>query len=119
MPSFTQDGTTYQYRKPLGFKRPEDVQSWEYGRYPKVLAAVPLADGGTVDVYGESTRWSPTHISVQWVDHHGHTNWAWIPKGNVRRARDSEWDIDQYRRCADVNRAIRWGNRLPGFLPAD
>lgn len=117
MPTCIFDGTTYEYLIPLGFKRSEDVQSWEYGHYPKVLAAVPLAAGGTGDVYGESTRWSPTHISVQWVDHDGHTNWTWVPKANVRRATDSEWDIDQYRRCAEVNRTIRWGDRLPGFLP--
>lgn len=76
-----------------------------------------LAAGGTVQVYGESTRWSPTHISVPWVDHVGHTNWAWIPKENVRRATDSEWDIGQYRRCAEVNRVIRRGTDCRGFSP--
>lgn len=119
MPSFTQDGTTYEYLKPIGSESHEDVQSWEYGHYPKVLAAVPLAGGGTVNVYGESSRWSSTHVSVSWVDDNQQTSWAWIPKANVRRATDSEWDIDQYRRCAEVNRVIRWGKRLPGFLPAD
>lgn len=117
MPSFAQDGTTYEYLKPTGFKSPEDVQSGEYGKYPKVLAAAPLADGGTADVYGESTRWSPTHISVSWVDHKGHTHSAWVPKENVRRATDSEWDSDQYRRCPEDLRVVRWGERLPG-IPA-
>lgn len=37
MPSFTQDGAVYEYLKPEGFATPEDVQSWEYGHYPKVL----------------------------------------------------------------------------------
>lgn len=39
MPSFTQDGTVYEYLKPLGFKSHDDVHSWEHGRHPKVLAA--------------------------------------------------------------------------------
>jgi hypothetical protein len=67
-----------------------------------VVAAVPLADGGTVDVYAEANRWSPTHISVQWMDHDGHTNWGWIPKADVRLATDSEWDMSKSRRCNQV-----------------
>lgn len=117
MDSFTQDGATYEYLKPAGFDSPTEVRSWEYGHYPKVLAAVPLTAGGTVDVYGESTRWSATHISVSWVDDKAKTCWAWIPKANVRRATDSEWDVDQYRRCHPENRVIRWRDRFPGFLP--
>lgn len=119
MSSFTQDGMTYEYLTPEGFRSHEEVQGWEYGHYPKVLAAVPLAGGGSVDIYGESQNWSPTHIAVSWVDEAGHTHWAWIPKARVRRATESEWDIDQYRRCHPDNRVIRWGKRLPGFLPAD
>lgn len=78
---------------------------------------MPLVDGGTVDVYGESSRWSRPHVSVSWVDHDGHTNWAWIRKENVCRAREPEWDLDQYGRCAEVIRVIRWGDRFPALLP--
>lgn len=42
----------------------DEVQSWEYGHYPKVFASVPLTAGGTIGVYGESSRWSHTHVSV-------------------------------------------------------
>jgi hypothetical protein len=93
IPSFTQDGTTHEYLKPSGFKKPEEVLSWVYGQYPKVVAAVQLAGGGTVDVYGESTRWSPTHISVSRVDDNDQMCWAWILKAGVRRATESEWTL--------------------------
>jgi hypothetical protein len=117
MPIFTQDSTSYEYLRPSRFKDHEEVQSWEYGSYPKVLASVQLASGGTVDVYAHATRWSNTHVCTIWVDQTSQTFVAWVPKDNVRRATDSEWDIDQYRRCHPDNRVIRWGDRLPGFLP--
>lgn len=115
MPSFTLDGTTYEYLQPV--VGPEGARSWEYGHYPKVMAGIPLTDGGTVNVYACASRWTPTHINTTWTDdtHHPHT--AWIPSENVRPVTDSEWDIEQYRRCPEHLRGIRWGKRLPGFLP--
>jgi hypothetical protein len=51
MASFTIDGETYEYLKPDPGHRPEDAQSWECGKYPKVMASIPLENGGAVDVY--------------------------------------------------------------------
>lgn len=82
------------------------------------MANVPLTGGGTVDVYAEAERWNPSYVLVAWTDAGDHKHWAWIPAGNVRRVTDSEWDIDEYRHCPEKLRAIRWGDRLPGFLPA-
>jgi hypothetical protein len=118
MASFTLDGETYEYLKPDPGHSPEEAISWTYGNYPKIIATVPLADGGTVSVYAVAERWNPSHILASWADDGGHANWAWIPAGNVERISDSEWDIEEYRRCPDTMRLIRWGNRLPGFLPA-
>jgi hypothetical protein len=118
MASFTLDGETYEYLRPGPGDPPEDTSSWEYGNYPKVMASIPLAGGRTVDVYGHASRWTPSEIAVSWADDGDHAHWAWIPASNARRVTDSEWDIEEYRRCPEKLRGIRWGDRPPGFLPA-
>lgn len=117
MPSFTLDGTDYEYLQPDGVGRPEGTHSWTYGQYPKVLVELPLADGRTVSVYARAARWTPTHVNVTWKDDTDHPHNAWVPSGNVRKVTDSEWYIEEYRRCPEHLRHIRWGSRLPGFLP--
>lgn len=117
LPTFTLAGVTYDYLTPAIGGDPEDVRSWEYGKYPKVEAALPLTTGGTLRVYGEASRWGRGHVIVSWLDDAWHPHWAWIPAGNVRRLTDSEWDIIEYQRCSPDRRPIRWGNRLPGFIP--
>ena len=117
MPTFTLDGITYDYvRSEPG--PGDDARSWEYGHLPKVSADVPLASGGTVTVYANADRWTADRIIVSWRDDGDHSHWAWVPSANVRRVTDSEWDIEEYRRCPVNLRHIRWGKRLPGFLPA-
>jgi hypothetical protein len=118
MPTFTLAGATYDYLAPTLEGDPEDVHSWEYGKWPKVEAAVPLTAGGTVQLYGEAARWGHDHVIVSWRDDAGQTLWAWIPAANVRRLTESEWDIIEYDRCPENLRHIRWSSRLPGFLPA-
>jgi hypothetical protein len=105
MASFTLDGQAYEYLRPDPDHPPEACHSWTYGQYPKVMASLPLAGGGTVDVYAHADRWDPSHILVSW------------PAGNVRRVTDSEWDIEEYRRRPDKIRGVQWRSRLPGFLP--
>ena len=117
MASFTLDGITYEYLRPDPGHDPEAAHSWTYGHYPKVMATLPLA-AGTVDVYAVAERWNPSFILVSWQDDEWHAHWAWIPAGNVLRVNDSEWDIEEYRRCPEKLRGVRWANRLPGFLPA-
>lgn len=82
------------------------------------MASVPLAGGSTVDVYAVAERWNPSYVLVSWADDGDHAHWAWIPAGNVRLVTDSEWDIEEYRRCPEKLRPVRWAHRLPGFLPA-
>lgn len=113
MASFTLDGETFEYLKPDPGHQAEETKSWEYGNYPKVLASLPLAAGGTVSVYAVAERWNPSHILVSWADDGRHSHWAWIPAGNVERVTDSDWDIEEYRRSPEHLRGIRGGNRLP------
>ncbi|WP_427130283.1 hypothetical protein [Pseudarthrobacter sp. S9] len=117
MASFKLDGTTYEYLLPDP-GHADETRSWTYGAYPMVMAALPLAGGSNVEVYALAQRWNPSHVLVSWRDDDDHSHWAWVPAGNVRRVTDSEWDIEKYRRCPENLRAVRWGKRLPGFLPA-
>lgn len=85
MASFTLDGETHEYLRPDPDHQPEDTKSWAYGNFPKVLAALPLAGGGTVAVYAVAESWNPSHILVSWADDGRHAHWAWIPADNVER----------------------------------
>lgn len=87
MASFTLDGETHEYLMPDPGHAPEDTQSWMYGQRPKILASLPLAGGGTVDVYAHADRWNPSHILANWLDDERHAHWAWIPAGNVGSVR--------------------------------
>lgn len=119
MASLTLEGVTYEYLMPDLEHSPEDTRSWTYGEYPKIMASVLLVGGGTVDVYTRASRWNPTQVLVVWQDDEYRPHSAWVPAGNVRKVNDSEWDIDEYRRCPENLRHIRWSARLPGFLQAD
>lgn len=117
MASFTLDGILYGYLTPdpgeVG-----DAQSWEYGKQPKVSVTLALAGGGTLDVYAMAERWTPSHALVRWEDDDRRPHHAWIPAGSVRLVTDSDWDVWEYWRCPENLRPVRWGDRLPGFLPA-
>jgi hypothetical protein len=117
MPSFTLAGVEYDYLAPKLEGDPDEVHSWEYGKWPRVEAAVPLTDGTRINVYGEAMRWGPNQVIARWLDDEGRAHMAWIPAANVRRLAASEWDIVEYHMCPPELRSIRWGKRLPGFLP--
>jgi hypothetical protein len=115
MPSFTLGGAAHEYLTP---KAPgQGVQSWEYGHWPRVEATVRLAGGGTVAVYGEAMRWAPESILARWMDDAGHFHMAWLQSSAVRRLTPSEWDVIEFHACPENLRHVRWGKRLPGFLP--
>lgn len=117
MASFILDGREYAYVRPVpGLV--DVTRSGVLGKYPKVMASVPLDPTGTVDVYGLAERWNPSHVLVRWLDDDDRPHTAWVPAGNIRRVTDSEWDVHEYHRCPQHLRGIRWGSRLPGFLPA-
>jgi hypothetical protein len=117
MPTFTLNGVTYEYLQPGPDGGPAAAHSWEYGSWPRVEAAVPLVDGGAVTVHAEASRWAGNSIHVRWADKDGHFHGAWVPKGNVRQLTASEWDIIEFHACPEYLRHVRWGSRLPGFLP--
>ncbi|MET4094714.1 hypothetical protein [Arthrobacter sp. UYCu712] len=117
MASFALDGMTYEYFRQDSYYGPGAIGDWTYGEYPKVMASVPLAGGRTVGVYARASRWNPTQILVSWQDDDMRPHSAWVPAANVHKLNDSEWDIEEHRRCPEILRHIRWAKRLPGFPP--
>lgn len=117
MPSFILGGVMYEYVAPPKPQRLHLIRSWEYPNWPRVEAAVQLTDGGTVTVYGEASRWSDELVHVRWADDEEHFHASWVPMANVRRLTDSEWDIIEFHACPPELRHVRWGSRMPGFLP--
>jgi len=116
MPSFSLDGTTYEYvQEPPG--RPEATKSWEYGLYPKVLATLTTTPA-LVTIYAQASRWNGDSVLVEWEDDDRRKHWTWVDRTAAKAVTDSEWDIWEYHRCPPNLRGVRWGDRLPGFLPA-
>lgn len=116
MPTFTLAGVQYDYVDAKLTGDLEEIHSWEYGKWPRVEAAVPLVTGGTVNVHALASRWGHGLIRVGWKDGSGGHYSAWIPAANVRRMTASEWDIIQFHATPENLRMIQWGDRLPGFL---
>jgi hypothetical protein len=115
--SFTLAGVVYDFARVERQGAIEDVHSWPMGQYPKVRAIVPLTAGGDVTVYAEATHWNRSQVHVRWFDDDQDSLTTWLPKESVSPVTDSEWDIDQYNRCPEWLRGVRWAKRLPGFLP--
>lgn len=116
MPSFTLDGQQYEYAQEAP-GRPESTRSWEYGRYPKVKATLPTTPTA-VPVHAEAARWNGDCVLVEWEDDGRRKHWMWVDGDAVELATPSEWDIWEFHRCPENIRGVRWGDRLPGFLPA-
>ena len=115
MPSFTLDGTTYEYAQEAP-GQPEATRSWEYGNYPRVRAALPTSPAA-LTVYAQASRWNGDRILVEWEDDVRRKHWTWVDRGVVEAVTDSEWDVWEYHRCPTKLRGVRWGGRLPGSLP--
>ncbi|MDQ0756059.1 hypothetical protein [Arthrobacter sp. B3I4] len=115
--AFTLNSVTYGCLTPDPGE-PGTTHTWEYGKQPKVVATLALVGGGTLDVYARAERWTQSHILVRWEDDDYRPRHAWLPSDSVRRVTASEWDIWEYHRCPANLRHVRWGDRLPGFLPA-
>jgi hypothetical protein len=110
------DGTAYEHAE----RDPElavgNVRRFENKTEPEVIAQVPLAGGGTVEVYAVAKRWNPARILVSWADDDMHPHW----RGPSRqcppshRLRMGHLGIPA---PPEKLRGVRWGDRLPGFLP--
>ena len=115
--TFVIEGVTYDLLEAERVGRIGAVRTWPPNDRPKVHARVRLTNGDTTTVYAEATAWNQTQIHVQFHDDNNDSLTTWALKADVRPVTESEWDIDQYNRTDSSRRHIRWGYRMPGFLP--
>jgi len=81
----------YEYADPRPELAPVTVRRFVYGGEPKIIAKVPLAGGGTVEVHGYATHYTQEWVAVVWTDEvMQHLN-CWVPLVDVRRPAEGEW----------------------------
>ncbi|MFF1382750.1 hypothetical protein ACFVWT_04210 [Arthrobacter sp. NPDC058288] len=95
-----------------------EAHSWEYTSYPLLAATLTVNGGQRLEVLGEGSRWAADWICFSWVDDEDQTNWTWLPRSDVRKVTDSEWDIHVFNRMPPALQAHRWERCPPGFIPA-
>ena len=89
---FTLRGTEYEHANPKPLLAAGSVRRFVYGEEPKVIAKVPLAGGGTVEVHGYATHYNQEWVSVAWTDDQSQHGTCWVPATDVRRPGEGEWD---------------------------
>lgn len=88
---FVQDGAEYEHADPRPELAPGSVRRFVYGGEPKIIAQVPLAGGGTVEVHGYAEHWTKDEVVVVWRDDKFQHCSAWTPVEKVRRPDEGEW----------------------------
>ena len=88
---FVLDGAEYEHAAPRPEIAPGRVRRFVYGGEPKVIAKVPLAGGGTVEVHGYATHYTQDWVSLAWTDDVFSHCTCWVPATDVRRPAEGEW----------------------------
>lgn len=88
---FTLVGTTYKHANPEPELPAGSVSRFEHGTEPQVIAQVPLAGGGTVEVHGYATHYTREWVAVVWNDDNIQHFDCWTPAADVRRSAEGEW----------------------------
>lgn len=86
-----QDGRTYEHANPQPQIAPGTARRFIYGQEPKIIARVPLKDGGAVEIHGYATHYTQEWVTVAWTDEHFSHLSCWVAAGDVRRPADGEW----------------------------
>jgi hypothetical protein len=88
---FQLDGTVYERGNVDPPLAAGSVRRFTTGEEPKVIARVPLAGGGTVEVHGYATHYTREWVIVVWNDDNFHQFDCWTPAADVRRPGEGEW----------------------------
>lgn len=88
---FVQDGTQYQHADPQPEHGTGSVTRFEPRTEPHVIAQVPLAGGGTVEVHGYATFYSKEWVCVVWTDENYQHFDCWVLAADVLRPGEGEW----------------------------
>lgn len=105
---FVLSGTEYDLAPRPAIARAGPVQWMTYGGEPKVVANVPLAYGGTVEVHGYATHYNQDWVTAVWTDDtFQHLN-CWVPSAAVRCAEES---AHPHRRRSARSLVTKWGEQ--------
>ena len=85
------DRTMYEHANPEPELAAGSVRRFELGTEPEVIAQVPVAGGGTVEVHGYATFYSREWVDVVWTDDNFQHFDCWVPAADVRRPTEGEW----------------------------
>lgn len=87
------DGVVYEHadRRPDFAGNMGTVRRFTYGEEPQVIAQVPLANGGTLEIHGYATHWTQDDVDVAWTDDRGSQYTCWVSVDDVRRPLANEW----------------------------
>lgn len=88
---FQLDGIAYEYADPKPELAAGSVRRFTTGEEPRVIAQVPLAGGGAVEVHGYATHYTREWVTVVWNDDNIHHFDCWVPATDVRRPGEGEW----------------------------
>jgi hypothetical protein len=88
---FKLEGSTYDHAAPEPELAAGSVRRFELGAEPHVIAQVPLADGGTVEVHGYATHYNQEWVAVVWNDDNIQHFDCWVLAADVRRPGEGEW----------------------------
>lgn len=85
------DGTAYEHANPEPVLAAGSVRRFQPGTEPMVIAQVPLAGGGSVEVHGYATHYNREWVTVVWNDDNIQHFDCWVPAADVRRPGEDEW----------------------------
>lgn len=89
--SSVHDGAEYEHTDPRPELTPGSVRRFVYGGEAKVIAQVPLKDGGTVEIQGYATHYNQEWVNVARTDDTFQHLTCWVQGADVRRAAEGEW----------------------------
>jgi hypothetical protein len=88
---FLLDGAAHKHANPEPELAAGSVRRFAWGTEQQVIAQVPLAGGGTVEVHGYATHYTRDWVTVVWNDDDIQHFDCWVPAADVRRPAEGEW----------------------------
>lgn len=88
---FRLDGTIYEHAATEPAVAAGSVSRFEHGTEPEVIAQVPLAGGGTIEVHGYATHYNQEWVTVALERRQHPAPRLLVPAADVRRPAEGEW----------------------------
>ena len=88
---FVHHGGEYEHANPRPELAPGSVRRFVYGGEPEIIAQVPLAGGGTLEVHGYATHYNQDWVTIEWIDDVFTHCGCWVPAKDVKRPAEGEW----------------------------